>query len=279
MIKVAKPDVTDTEWVEISREALAARKDLENAFNKTGKCKIDDVLYKKYMKYLLSLFNGKCAYCESDIASNQPGDVEHFRPKSGVVDDHFKPIRVHDEKWGDINHPGYYWLAYDWKNLFPACPDCNRYRKHGSTKDSGAGKGGRFPVQGFRAAAPGQEAREQPLLVNPSETDPDDHFTFTESGKIEAKTPMGESTLKCLGLNRREQLLIARGLAYQEARLLLRGYLNAVIADGASVAADRDRINNIWNGRRPYSAMQRLAFEAERKRVAANGISMPLPLS
>ena len=45
------------------------------------------------------------------------GDVEHYRPKGAIGSGKTK-IR-----------PGYYWLAYNWNNLYYACADCNQYRK------------------------------------------------------------------------------------------------------------------------------------------------------
>jgi hypothetical protein len=57
--------------------------------------------------------HGKCCFCER---KEEIGDVEHFRPKAG-----------YQQKVGSkVFKPGYYWLAYDWDNLFYSCPKCNR---------------------------------------------------------------------------------------------------------------------------------------------------------
>ena len=101
MIKVAKLSQQDQAWQDIFTEAVEGRARLIKEFEKTGDAKVDEKLYKKYMKFLLVLFSGKCAYCETDIVSNQPGDVEHFRPKGRVVDDNFKPVRVKYRRWGE----------------------------------------------------------------------------------------------------------------------------------------------------------------------------------
>src|SRR5437667_9513338 len=58
----------------------------------------------------------KCAFCESVFAHTGYGDVEHFRPKAGYKQ------RDADE----LRRPGYYWLAYAWKNLFYSCQLCNQ---------------------------------------------------------------------------------------------------------------------------------------------------------
>src|SRR5262245_40081226 len=132
MIKVIRPPIDDVAWREVNAAATNGRSVIIKAFDDTGAADVDERLYKRYMQFLLKLFNGKCAYCETDIESNQPGDVEHFRPKGRVVDEEFEPIRINHPKWGEMDHPGYFWLAYEWDNLFPSCIDCNRYRKHGT---------------------------------------------------------------------------------------------------------------------------------------------------
>ncbi len=45
---------------------------------------------------------GKCVYCESSLTHAQPGDIEHFRPKSLIPE-----------------------LAFTWTNLLLACRKCN----------------------------------------------------------------------------------------------------------------------------------------------------------
>ncbi|WP_296947347.1 hypothetical protein [uncultured Massilia sp.] len=59
---------------------------------------------------------GKCAYCETRILSVSHGDVEHFRPKAKYTGE-------------SQTGTGYFWLAYDWRNLFLACDMCNETYK------------------------------------------------------------------------------------------------------------------------------------------------------
>ena len=66
-------------------------------------------------KALEALFGRKCAYCEISIA-RMDWDIEHFRPKGRIAE-------------REEDHPGYYWLAYTWENLFPSCTWCNQHRK------------------------------------------------------------------------------------------------------------------------------------------------------
>jgi len=63
---------------------------------------------------LEKLFNYKCAYCETPGFAGFSWSVEHFRPKGSVAEDR--------------SHPGYYWLAYTWTNLYPSCVFCNQRR-------------------------------------------------------------------------------------------------------------------------------------------------------
>ena len=64
---------------------------------------------------LEKLFHDKCAYCEGKSIGQADWDVEHFRPKGSVAE--------------RDDHPGYYWLAYEWENLYPSCKHCNQKRK------------------------------------------------------------------------------------------------------------------------------------------------------
>src|SRR5262249_45973388 len=101
-------------------------------------------LWKELKWHLFELFHGKCAYCEHKPQAGYPGDVEHYRPK-GKVDE-------------DPNHPGYYWLAYDPRNLLPSCSRCNQ---------PPTAKRTRFPVEGAHSRDSRNLAAEKPLLLNP----------------------------------------------------------------------------------------------------------------
>ena len=71
---------------------------------------------------------GKCWYCETnEIRSDNP--IDHFRPKNRVSD--------------CIDHPGYWWLAFDWKNYRYTCTYCNSRRVE---VDTAGGKHDHFPI-------------------------------------------------------------------------------------------------------------------------------------
>ena len=125
-------------------------------------------------KKLSDLYFDKCAYCET---KDPEFEIEHYRPKAGVE---------------DTTHHGYFWLAYEWSNLLPACHDCNKKRSK-STK---------FPIGGTRVDNPviinneykfsdhyflsRRLKREYPLLIHPEEPDfdPNTYFKFDELGKM-----------------------------------------------------------------------------------------------
>ncbi|MFB9053994.1 hypothetical protein ACFFVB_12980 [Formosa undariae] len=129
--------------------------------------------------------HNKCCYCESKFTTNSPGDVEHFRPKG-----RYKIPGVPGYK-----KPGYYWLVYDWNNLFFSCEVCNReYKKEN------------FPLNdNCDRAIPHLKNHliksEKPILICPTEK-PENHLEFKEDTLI-AKDLRGEMSIKYYGLKRK----------------------------------------------------------------------------
>lgn len=218
--------------------------------------KFDRYRHQEIKDALHAAFHGKCAYCESRYAGTQPMDVEHWRPKGGVHDD--------DE------HPGYYWLAADWLNLFPSCIDCNRGRTQDDIvlgKKVRLGKADQFPVAGTRSLGPdGDLLAEEPLLLDPccgdEGEDPEDFFRYTEEGVIQPRHPDGdkrlraEESIRVYALNRSE--LVAERLAVRrlvDHRLERIHHLRRVTTqstelrdsfDQSASAADRERLGPGW---------------------------------
>ena len=124
-----------------------------------------------------------------------------------------------DETGHAVDHPGYFWLAYHWRNLFPSCKACN----------SGAGKNNQFPVARrhvfLRALNPRQLAHclepprpcakaagfffldpvtldrlEKPLLMNPFIDDPRQHLRFGMRGIEIPLTPKGKASVEVFNL-------------------------------------------------------------------------------
>ncbi len=167
-------------------------------------------LYKRQSvktKYYFSktgLFHGKCAYCETDISQTQQGDIEHFRPKLGVTDENDQVIEVDYGAGQPEPHKGYYWLAYEWRNLLPACAFCNQPRTVDGRK---IGKHNRFPVQGAHATTADGVKDEVPLLISPLEEDPENHLSVdAATGIMTALTEQGRMCIDVFGLNDRDVL-------------------------------------------------------------------------
>lgn len=181
---------------------------------------------------LRQAFGSKCCFCECVFVGTQPGDAEHFRPKGWVV------IHNHD-RTKKQKKPGYYWLAARWSNLLCSCSDCNRprtqYDEDGTTRVFG--KQNFFPLEkeGLRAALPGGEVHEQPLLLDPCVDQPEDHIEFTDDGRVKPRliagvpSARGEATIYYCGL-RRVDLLKARAVHARFVRSTIRNCLEKLDA-------------------------------------------------
>lgn len=102
---------------------------------------------------LWKLQHKKCCYCERLRDVKLEPDIEHFRPKTEVRD-----------ATNNLEHrPGYWWLAYNWKNYFFCCKRCN------------VAKSSKFPLhQGVRAREPGDKlSAECPVVPDPEREDPE----------------------------------------------------------------------------------------------------------
>lgn len=147
---------------------------------------------------LEELFHRKCAYCETPLPE-VGWDVDHFRPKGAVSE--------------RSEHPGYYWLAYEWSNLYPACEACNRRRlDHPTWADREAGIAGgkltQFPLEDEAGRALSPEADlglECPVLLDPCADTPEAHLLYTPHGEIEPAPddPRAEATIDIFHLRRR----------------------------------------------------------------------------
>lgn len=178
---------------------------------------------------LHTAFDGHCAYCESRYEQVAPMDVEHYRPKGGVID-----------AGGKLRKPGYYWLAAAWDNLLPSCIGCNRAREQpqqladGSVVQATTGKANLFPLLAgtVHATASGGEKAEKPLLLDPCRDDPRPHLLFRSDGYVEPRASPEESaaargfaTIEVCGLYR-AALVEAR----RKAATRLRDAMDAILS-------------------------------------------------
>ena len=108
------------------------------------------------------LFQFKCAYCEKDLI--QVGSlVNHFRPFGDCVGLRGKTFR-----------DGYWWLAYEWDNLYPVCKECASI------------KGNRFPIvlDKYGSDTDDLHRTEKAILIDPCYDTPEQYLLFHEDGTV-----------------------------------------------------------------------------------------------
>lgn len=151
---------------------------------------------------LHTLFHRKCAYCESRVEI-ETLQIDHFRPTNNAKD-----LR------GATDRDHYWWLAYEWGNLYAACADCQK------------AKATMFPIAKgcARAKHDGDIRSESALLLDPCNDSPEEHLYFMESGSVTAAARVkennlgykrAETTIEIFALNRKD-LVVARAKAIRE---------------------------------------------------------------
>lgn len=195
MIKLGeKPDIPE---VLLRQKITTALKYFRTQLEANGTISSDDFSSKAYwreVKKMLSDYqHGKCCFCERGRDSNGEADVEHFRPKNSK---NGKPAEGHN---------GYWWLAYNWENLFFVCKECN------STY-----KGNEFPLLDESTRANTERDNlddERPILFNLTEEDPEDYIAYdwVDSLPLPVAKPndidmRAKRTIDILGLARRNNL-------------------------------------------------------------------------
>lgn len=221
------------DWLDrAARETAAACAAKEKGAEEGREYRFRPEIWRELKQYLFELFHGKCAYCEAYVEDVSEGDVEHYRPKRGVT--------------GCDDHPGYYWLAYDVGNLFPACEKCNRF----------PGKTNRFPVRDDLWARRREEMEhERPLLLNPYQHDPREHLSFLPLqaldlplSYVQGVTDEGRTSVEVYRLNR-HKLAERRGEALERMRKV---DLPTAMMQGTSASFWR----RLRNGEVEFSAAQ-----------------------
>jgi uncharacterized protein (TIGR02646 family) len=200
---------------------------------------------------LEKLFRGKCSFCESHVDPAAVGVLDHFRPKWAT-----RGLK------GEFSLDHYWWLAYDWTNLYLTCPDCNKHR------------GPRFPVEGKRISGPGQDVSlERPLLLDPCADRPEEHLKFDLTGKVLPLSRRGDVTITLLGLNRID--LVRRRRSHIAN---VRSCLDAVARRPGSASrrtATKD-LNAMMDPAAPYSACvtQVLRQQLAKSKLTLDGLDL-----
>lgn len=130
--------------------------------------------------------HNKCCYSEAKFVAEYP-HVEHFRPKG----------RVNKGETKKLLYPGYYWLAYEWDNLYLSKQAINVSHKRNF-----------FPLadEAKRARNHHQDiVNEAPLLIDPGKEDPREHIRFRSDEPVPHQySKRGEVTIRILKLRHPE---------------------------------------------------------------------------
>lgn len=159
---------------------------------------------------LHKVFANKCAYCEVKLDEGDRDTLTFFRPRQNAL----------QELGADPDPNHYWWLSWEWSNLYLACPTCIRT------------KGRIFPTARKIRAKPGTLdialQKEEPLLLDPCLDEPADHLLFRETGKVDPRegSKRGDITITILGLNR-DTLTSKRRKHAHEIKALLKRSLQA----------------------------------------------------
>ncbi len=143
--------------------------------------------HKTFKEALKKAQHDKCCFCEAKVAHVSHGDVEHFRPKAAY--------RI--QTTGKLTKPGYYWLAYDFSNLYFSCQICNQKYKENY-----------FPIEDETQRARMHNHNhlvENQLIIDPGREIPENYLYFEqEVVKPKNNSLKGVETILRTGLDRKE---------------------------------------------------------------------------
>lgn len=205
------------------------------------------------LSHLSSVFDDKCPFCETRL-----GRVEllFFRPRSDV-----------QQRRGLVDCPHHYWwLIWDWDNLYPACPHCLIAR------------GSWFPIAGKRVGlgvgllSTGGSGvtrfdhyrlrREDSLILDPCDSDewrdPKNHLRFLKDGTVveRAGSAYGGVTIEAFDLNR-DGLVSARKKTIDLLELRWNQTLNNYVAQLPSATARLNWVTSEVPDGAEYAGAQR----------------------
>ena len=184
---VDPPDGLSSPAAEEARAAAASFFRSRARVNRQQQHKFAESIYaaRGVRSRLEKLFHARCAFCCRPLAAKE-ARVHHLRPSQDAVG--------HD---GSTSRSHYYWLAYDWSNLYLACTECTE------------AQGPKFPVDRQRAT-PGRIGQaldaEMPVVLDPCRDDPELKLVYLKSGEVASEDARGRSTVDIFDLNRRQLL-------------------------------------------------------------------------
>ncbi len=189
MIRIHKPKTAPKKLTADGKQKCKSHCDaysLNPSAYETNKEKFDFAssiyAHESVKETLIKAQHQKCCFCERIIGKN--GDVEHFRPKG-----------AYQQAQGEsLKYPAYYWLAYQWENLYLSCSSCNsRHKKN------------LFPLQDPSKRATNHNQRitkESPLFIDCGKENPEEFIGFrAEYAYAIDGNSRGEITIDYLDLN------------------------------------------------------------------------------
>jgi uncharacterized protein (TIGR02646 family) len=243
MIRIVKPKKAPAILLTKGR---AKRDEHKGAYNKGNRSVTFDARiygHKTVKEALIKAQHDKCFLCESKITHIAHGDVEHFRPKAG-----------YRQSIGDTLHkPGYYWLVYEWGNLFLACQICNQVFKKNL-----------FPLANPKARAASHKksvSKEEPLFIDPSKEDSEQSIGFRREVPFSINNnPRAKATIQGLGLDR-PKLNERRLERYQLLRSLY--LLTQMKQPEPESSRTKDLLTSMMLDSAPFASMARSAIGAK----------------
>ncbi len=188
-----------TFWTAWIKRSERAKKKASEQYSKNDEIKFNDDVWKQLKEWLLKhKFYSKCAYCEGKYIAGTYDAAEHWRPKGKVTVNGIEVLRSDGTR-----HPGYWWLAYDWRNLVPSCDRCNG--PGGKMNEFPVGKSHVYDVD---ADIDELDEKENPRLLHPydAKNKPEDHLKFGLQGVVaeDKSSPRGKESIRVLNLWRKE---------------------------------------------------------------------------
>lgn len=193
---------------------------------------------------LYDLFNGKCAFCEL-LVSETEVNITHLRPTGNAV-------HSLGEKRDSPDHYG--WLAYEWDNLYIACPGCIRSKRN------------QFPVNGPRASVLSTWSEavmlEEGTILDPCVDNPYLHFRVSHKGVLIPLIARGETTTAVLDLNRHE-LMHLRQFHFEKCIEFI-----SDLASREAISESRERLREWLSPRREFSGVLSIYLRSLFERIA-----------
>ncbi|MEM9921782.1 MAG: AAA family ATPase [Bacteroidota bacterium] len=181
-----------------------------------------DEVERDIIQSMLDPFQYKCSYCEQEV---------NFEDRQAVAD-RFRPRRSALTMDNVAAPDHYYWLLYNWDNLFLSCSDCDFH------------KGKYFPVDGRRLRKGSKNVdKETNVLLDVCKDDPAKHIKYDTNGRMIGLDRRGQLTIEILKLNRPD-LLARRKKAAERIRRSLKNFID-IKGKKRFSRTFIDRINNL----------------------------------